>query len=51
MSKRPGDTVSDAIAALPKPKGVRPRPRDSKAQCAARKRADKQMAKPWMSRR
>ena len=52
MSKRPGETVSDAIAAPPKAKAVvSPRPHASKAQYAAQKRADKQVAKPWMKKR
>ena len=52
MSKRPGETLSDAIAALPKAKAeVSPRPHASKAQYAAHKRADKQVAKPWMKKR
>ena len=52
MSKRPSETISDAIAALPKAKAeVSPRPHVSKAQYAAHKRADKQIAKPWMKKR
>lgn len=50
MSKRLGETVSDAIAALPKAE-VSPRPHVSKAQYAAHKRTDKQIAKPWMKKR
>jgi hypothetical protein len=51
MSKRPGETGADAIAALPKTKAQSPRPHASKAEQAAHKRADKQIAKPWMKKR
>jgi hypothetical protein len=57
MSKLPGENASEGPkpatlqkSASPKAK-LSPRPPASKAEHAARKRADKQIAKPWMKKR
>lgn len=57
MSKLPGDDASEGPkpATPQKPALLKaktsPRPPASKAEHAARKRADKQIAKPWMKKR
>ena len=53
MTKLPGDDQDRKQPSKPAPLKAKiiPRPPASKAEHAARKRADKQIAKPWMKKR